>query len=464
MRARSGSLAAAVLVLALLFTSVGPPEPVPAEAQTDDRPSIVLIVTDDQRANTLGAMPILMERIGGAGIRFKKAFVPNALCCPARASILTGDHSHTTGVWNNGGIHGFAAFDESSTLATWLDDAGYRTGLFGKYINNWAEADPTYVPPGWDEWFAFMENCCSYYGFTASVNGTPTEFGQDVYGTTESARRAAEFITASAEPTFVLWMPPAPHQPATPESRFRGAFSDLEPWRPPSYMERDVSDKPLWVRRTRTWSAAERAEVDALRRRMYESLLSVDEGIDMVLDALEASGRISNTLIVFTSDNGVLWGEHRMERKPFPWNGTHRVPFFLRYDPLVASSGASTALTLTLDIAPTIVEVAGLEPRETDGKSLVPILRGERPAVRSRILIEHAAAGPAPPYCGIRSRRALFVRYATGEEEFYDYRKDPWELNNAANDPSRRQRIRTFRRFTREQCRPRPPGFTWRPS
>lgn len=450
------------IVLAFCSLVVGPSVPVPASVQAAERPNILLIVTDDQRADMVSAMPTLVDRIGGQGVRFRLGFVPHALCCPARASILTGDYSHSTGVWTNTLAGGYELFDDSSTLATWLHDGGYRTGLFGKYINHWAEADPTYVPPGWDEWFAFSDNCCSYYGFTASVDGTPTEFGDDVYSVTESARRAAAFILSEPEqPTFVLWTPDAPHRPATPETRYEGTFSELGPFRPPNYLEKDVSDKPAWVRARPTWGANKRAATDALRRGMFETLLSVDDGITVLLDALSASGRLSNTLIVFTSDNGYLLGEHRLRGKPFPWQAGHHVPFIVRYDPLVTSPMVSGGLVLTIDIAPTIVALAGVPSEAMDGKSLLPILRGDRTDVRDRFVIEHSSPGPAPPYCGTRSRDAVFVRYSGGSEEFYDYRTDPWELRNAAADPDLRERIGRFRRFAREQCRPRPPGFYW---
>ena len=456
---RPGLVSSLLLAVCSVLAGTGPNQ---AVAQGARPPDILLIVTDDQRADTLSAMPALLDRVGGHGIRFRAGFVPDPLCCPARASILTGDHSHSTGVWGNTLLSGYGSFDESSTLATWLDDAGYRTGLFGKYLNHWADADPTHVPAGWDEWFAFAENCCSYYGFTASVNGVPIDLGEDVYSVTESARRAADFLlSAPDQPTFVLWSPDAPHAPATPESRFAGAFADLPPLRPPNYMEADLSDKPRWARSAGIWDSDRRARTDALRRRMYETLASVDDGIDTLIDALEASGRLSHTLIVFTSDNGYLLGEHRRVGKPFAWNETHRVPFVVRYDPLGTSPIVSAALVLTIDIAPTIVELSGVEAPAMDGRSLVPILGRERVRVRSRFLIEHAHPGPAPPYCGTRSPASLYVRYATGEEEFYDHREDPWELRNAISDPRFRDRIQRLRRYAREACSPRPPGFTW---
>ena len=453
---------ASSMIVAICVVVAGPVAPVPAKAQAMDRPNILLIVTDDQRADTLPAMPKLLDRIAGPGIRFGKGFVPHALCCPARASILTGNNSHTTGVWDNGLETGYRAFNESSTLATWLDDGGYRTGLFGKYLNHWADDDPTHVPPGWDEWFAFTENCCGYYGFTANVNGTLRDFGDNVYSTTESAQRAAGFILSDVDtPTFVLWTPEAPHAPAKPEAKYEGAFADLPVFRPPNYMEKDVSDKPRWVRSAPIWGSVQRGSVDALRRRMYETLLSVDDGIDLLIDALATSGRLSNTLIVFTSDNGVLLGEHRFQGKPFAWRAAHRVPFVVRYDPLADPPGTSRALVLTIDIAPTIVELAGVVSPTMEGNSLIPILGGQRTSTRSQFVIEHAQSGKSPPYCGARSQSALFVRHSGGAEEFYDYRRDQWELRNLIADPRSQQRIARHRRFTRERCFPRPPGFSW---
>lgn len=448
------------MLLIVAFAVLMPGTPEPLLGQAPDPPSIVLIITDDQRADTTRYMENLSRRIAEPGIRFTRAFVPNALCCPARVSILTGDHSHTTGVWRNAGTYGYAAFDDSSTLATRLHAAGYRTGLFGKYLNGWAKDDPTYIPPGWDEWFSFL-SCCPYYGFPASVNGGQRDFGPDVYGTIESARRAARFITSTTAPVLVYWAPPAPHWPATPEHRYAGALSDLEPWRPPSYLERDVSDKPAWVRRLPIWTADRIARADAQRRREYETLLSVDDGIGMLLDALEATGRLENTVLIYTSDNGVMWGEHRVAGKPFPWRSTHRVPFLVRYDALAASESSSRALVSTIDIAPTVIELAGLQARTTDGESLVPLLTGAFERVRRRLFLEHAMSGLTPAYCGGRTVNRLFVRYTTGEEEYYDYRKDRWELRNAVDRSGLRRVISKLRRFTRRACSPPPPGFSW---
>jgi arylsulfatase A-like enzyme len=434
--------------------------PVRSEAQAMDPPTVIVIVTDDQRADTLRSMPTVSRAIVGNGTRFTKAFTPNALCCPARASILTGDHSHTTGVWRNAGVFGSAAFDDSSTLATWLDAAGYRTGLFGKYLNRWYEDDPGYVPPGWDRWFAFMSRN-AYYGFPASVDGTRRVFGEGVYGTIESARRAAGFIASSAGPVFVYWAPSAPHAPATPETRHEGAFADLQPWRPPSYLERDVSDKPSWVRRLPLWTTEEIAAADDFRRRQYESLLSVDDGVRILLDALRSTGRLDNTVIIYTSDNGLMWGEHRARSKPFPWRSTHLVPLVVRYGGIRGGPAVSPSLVSTIDIAPTVAELAGADPGATDGVSLVPLLSGATDRLRRHLLLEHARGGLPPAYCGARSANRLFIRYATGEEEFYDYRSDRWELRNAVDRQAARRAVGRMRRFTRRACSPAPPGFSW---
>ncbi|HEX5938040.1 MAG TPA: sulfatase [Actinomycetota bacterium] len=460
---RRVAAASAILLLVPLFSRPGDLL-ISAQAQSDDRPSIVLIVTDDQRPETLSAMPVLLERLVAHGARFGNAYVPHALCCPARASILTGNHSHTTNVWRNTLEGGYANFDESSTLATWLQDAGYRTGLFGKYLNHWADVDPTHVPQGWDAWFAFRENCCSYYGFDASIDGSVTSFGDDVYSATESAQRAAEFLLAQPEaPTFVMWTPDGPHAPAHPEVHDAGSYASLPPSRPPNYMEKDVSDKPAWVRAKSIWAAPKRQDVDALRRRMFESMRSVDAGLRVIMDALAASDRLSNTLIVFTSDNGLLLGEHRSMGKAFPWKAGHQVPFVVRYDPLLGSRRSSNEIILTIDIAPTIAELVGMEAPPMDGTSLLPILRGDRLRVRARALIEHGqqSSSVAPPYCGVRTRYELFVRYPTREEEYYDYRADPWELDDRSSAPSKRTRVANLRRWVRAHCSPTPPGFAW---
>lgn len=460
-RTAVGALAVAVIVF--VWPIIAAPS---AEAAARGLPDVVLVITDDQRAGTLQHMPHLQRLLIRRGVRLRSAFVPNPSCCPSRASFYTGDYSHTNGVWKNlGPFGGVQAFDDSSTLATWLHDAGYRTGLFGKYMNGYT--DPSMVPPGWSEWFAFLAgDGRTYYGFNASRDGTLASFPDDVYSTTETYQEVSAFISSTPpqQPLFAVWTPIAPHRPFIAEDRHADAAIDLPPWRPPNYNERDVSDKPRWVRGIDRLDVGARDAIDGDRLGQYRTLLSVDDGIAQIVRALRRTGRLSNTLLVFTSDNGLMWGEHRLTRKAVPYDGASHVPLVVRYDPLTRDRRGASAASLVgnIDIAPTIMDLAGLTPASpVDGVSLAGVLDGSDAVVRSRLVIEHAQGSDAPAYCGVRTKRELFVRYTTGEEEYYRLDEDPWSLENLAERRDVRGEVRDLRNFAKRECRPLPPGFSW---
>ncbi|MGZ8601983.1 MAG: sulfatase family protein [Actinomycetota bacterium] len=464
-RRRAAWLAVAVAVLVPVSVGADAHDPPRAEAAVGPAPDIVLVITDDQRSRTLAHMPRLDRLITRHGMLFRSAWVPNPSCCPSRASYYTGTYSHTNGVWKNDGpFGGFQAFDDSSTLATWLDDAGYRTGLFGKYLNGYA--DPRVVPPGWDEWFAFMAGDDRiYYGFDVSENGKRVDFPDTAYSTMVTYERVSRFIrsTPADRPLFAVWTPIAPHRPFEPEDRYADAVIDVPAWRPPNYNERDVRDKPAWVRHSDRLTKEQRMTIDSERIDQYRTLLSVDDGIGEIVRTLRQTDRLSNTLIVFASDNGLMWGEHRLWKKAAPYDGAAHVPMVLRYDPLLRGAGPTSTGTpvVNIDVAPTVMDLVGRLPGSPiDGESLVPLLDGSVSSVRTRFIIEHAEGG-TPAYCGARTKRELYVRYTTGEEEYYRRSDDPWGLVNAAGDPENAARIRELRSYTRDRCTPMPPGFSW---
>jgi N-acetylglucosamine-6-sulfatase len=451
------ALTAAIAIPALAGTAAATdvrPTPGP-------RPSILLIVTDDQRWDTLWAMPHVRASIAGHGVTFADAFVTNALCCPSRASILTGDLSHTTGVYRETPPFGaFSSFRDGSTLATWLHDEGYTTGLFGKYIDAYQHAALTgYVPPGWDRWVAFVRS--KYLDYKLTVDGSVETYGSapSDHSTGVLGSYAERFIRETDGPIFVAFAPAAPHAPATPEARFEDSFDDLAPWRPPSVDEPDVADKPSFIRELPRLDEQARSELDAFRRDQYRTLLSVDRQVQALIDALRDTGRLQDTLIVFTSDNGISWGEHRWVKKEVPYEESIRVPLIVRYDPLTGSGGAvtSSALALNIDIAPTIADAAGV-PVSTDGRSLLPILGGTPAAWRTRFLIEHMeGANPIPTYCAVRTERLMFASYASGERELYDLATDPFELTNVAT--TQPALVEELSGELDALCDPAPPGY-----
>ena len=235
--------------------------------------------------------------------------------------------------------------------------------MFGKYIDAYQHAALTgYVPPGWDRWAAFVRS--RYLDYKLTIDGHIQAYGDDAsdYSTNVLGSLAERFIRDTPGPIFVEYAPAAPHAPAISEARFQGAFADLPPWRPPSYDEPDVSDKPSYIRDLPPLSGDVRAAVDAFRQNQYRTLQSVDSQVEALVGALRDTGRLSDTLIVFTSDNGISWGEHRWVKKEVPYEESIRVPLVVRYDPMTAADAGATspALALNIDIAPTIAAVAGV--------------------------------------------------------------------------------------------------------
>ena len=430
------------------------------------QPDIVLVVTDDQRWDTLWAMPRVQELLAARGVTFTNAFNTNPFCCPARASILKGAYSHGTRVYQNSGAFGpFPGFNDSSSIATWLDAAGYRTALIGKYFNGYTSAKASYIPPGWDRWVTFAMNNSGGGGFTnydLSVDGSLIHHGSLAtdYSTDVLAGHADGFVrsTPADTPLFLMFTPYAPHQPATVAARHAQAFQGLPPHRPPSYDEEDVSDKPAFIRKLARLSASTKSRLDTLRLRQLRSLLAVDEAVARIVGALESEGRLGNTMIVFASDNGFLLGEHRWDQKRVPYEESIRMPLVVRYDPLIGSPRNDPNLVLNIDLAPTFAELAGVSAPGAEGSSLLGLLNDPAAAWRSDVLIENKGSAP-PTYCGVRNAHWIYVQYSTGEEELYDLVADPHQLQSRVADPSAAQTLSAIRLRLRELCSPPPPGF-----
>jgi N-acetylglucosamine-6-sulfatase len=433
-------------------------------AQESTRPNVILIVTDDQRSGTVSRyQPAVRSLIGAQGITFSNAVVTNPLCCPSRASILTGLYPHSHGVYGNKAATGFSAFDDRSTIATWMHDAGYRTALIGKYLNGYGEVYPNgdYVPPGWDRWFSFLDT--AYYDYSVSDDGQRVEFGSapEDYSTDVLTDVADSFIRNSDGPFFLYLAYNAPHEPFVPSPDHAGTFADLPSYRSPSWNERDVDDKPAWVRRLPRLSPEEQARQDALRRAQLETLLSVQDGVQRLVSTLDELGELSDTLIVYTSDNGFQWGEHRIWGKNVAYRNSTDVPLLMRDDAMIPPDLVQDQVVANIDIAPTIAELAGVPTPPTDGLSLAPLFDPTGALSRVRVLIEHGLGGKSPPLCAVRDDTEFYVRYATGEEEYYDLTLDPYELDNAAYDPTSRDRVRALRNAAKRLCQPLPPGMTW---
>jgi arylsulfatase A-like enzyme len=386
-------------------------------------------------------MPLTSALLGAETVRFSRGFVTTSLCCPSRSSILTGLYAHNHGVLTNSLPNGGAQkFDPTSTLATWLQAAGYRTALIGKYLNQYDKISPA-IPPGWDQFQALTYATLQYYNYDLNDNGTVVHYGSatDDYVTDVLTARAVQFIQTSPprQPIFLFYTPTAPHGPATPALTDVGRFDSFPNWRPPSFNEADVSDKPSWVKVLPKITASQMTTADAFHRNQLESLQAVDRGVAGIIAALQQSDRWSNTLVVFLSDNGFMWGEHRLNnRKICPYEECIRVPIWVRMPGVVART--DTNLVANIDLAPTIAAWAGLPaPAHVNGLNLLPLLQNPGTVWRTSLLIEHLGSGSAATNSsGVRTPRYMYNQYQNGNKELYDLVTDSLQLTNVASKAS----------------------------
>ncbi|MCC6315246.1 MAG: sulfatase [Thermomicrobiales bacterium] len=449
------------------------------------RPNILFILTDDMRADDLRAMPIVGEHIAAAGATFTNYLATTPLCSPSRASILRGQYAHNHGVLNNTGADGgYATFysrgNEASTVATWLHDRGYRTALMGKYLNGYPETrkgvTDTAVPPGWDRWAAGMRHA-PYGQFRYQLNegGTVVSYGSSPadYLTDVLAEKAEAFVreaVADAAPFFLYLAPYAPHSPSIPAPRDAGAFATEGALRVPSFNEADVSDKPAWVRDIPPRDARAR-EIDEETQARLRTLLAVDEMTGRLIAALAEAGALADTYVVFSSDNGVLLGEHRLSHgKRAAYEEVIRMPLLIR-GPGVAAGTTVADVALNIDLGPTFADLAEATAAGfIDGRSLAPLLLRDGDFVERQAGLVEGFPGsddeeprkeknPPPPFAALRARDFVYIEYATGERELYDLRADPYETENLAAlaDPQAlatlSQRLGELRRCRRDSCR-----------
>ena len=402
---------------------------------TPPSPNFIVVLTDDQDASLLEAMPKLVDALDRGGVVFTNAFVTSPLCCPSRASLLRGQYAHNHGVWTNtppdGGFPRFKEMGlEESTVATWLHGVGYRTGLIGKYLNHYAEE---HIPTGWDVWYGKFQDG-EYYGYVLNENGQPHAygFGQASYEADVLTTLSVEFIVDAARrpsPFFLLVAPYAPHDPAVPAPRHEGAEVSASLPRPPSFNELDISDKPRQMQTLPLLTPNEVAATVTLRIQRARSLLAVDDMIEQLLQALDLTGQRAHTYVIVMSDNGYHIGEHRLPAgKSRPFEEDLRVPLVV-IGPGMSGRTQREHLVLNIDLAPTIAELAGARtPTFVDGQSFSGLLNGS-PIVppaefRAAFLFELRS------FQGVRTLTAKYVMHGNGEQEWYDLRSDPNELEN----------------------------------
>ncbi|MEN9626000.1 MAG: hypothetical protein RL557_328 [archaeon] len=414
------------------------------------QPNIVFILTDDQRVDELHYMPNVKQLVESQGTTFVNGYVTTSLCCPSRASILTGQYAHNHNVRSNlAPLGGFDVFNDRNTLPVWLTKASYTTGLFGKYLNGYKDAN--YIPPGWNEWNAFVESKGKnakedfYYNYVLSENGKSVNYGNVAsdYSTDVLVTKVNSFIENSEKnddkPFFVYFVPFAPHKPAIPAVRHVTLFNDVPTNRSPSFNE-EVSDKPGWIQRLEPLSDADRNSIDTLRKNRIRSLQAVDEAVYSIIDTLKKNGELDNTVIIFMSDNGLLLGEHSIQgEKNVAYEESIHVPFIIA-DMRQGLQQRVSGFALNIDVAPTILELAGANQRSSiDGRSLVPFIQGlPSDNWREDFLFEHwAGTTSSSPrnHQGVHSQNYVYIEYSmTGEREFYDLSTDPYQLTNAVDD------------------------------
>ncbi len=465
------------------------PDDVPAPGSVQ-RPNIVLVLVDDMTFSELAHLRGLQELLQNRGTTFTNYFVTNPLCCPSRASLLTGRYAHNTQILNNvpptGGADKFRQYNEWSTIATWLKPGGYRTGLIGKYLNGYGTESVPYVPPGWDTWIAATILPHQYYNYWMFENDDPAYpqgksvlYGStsDDYKTAMLTRRAVAFIRESSrnsDPFFLYLTPAVPHWPSVPPPGAENEFEGIGAPRTPSFNEADISDKPQWFQSTHPVliNASGIATIDETYRRHLQTMLGVQEMVRQVLDALQETGKLDSTYVLFTSDNGFHFGEHRIPSgKQTTYDESVRVPLIVS-GPGIPAGRVSELFVMNHDLAPTIAELAGVStPFSVDGTSIVPLLFGkisDRAQWRTGTLLEYWWGASAPQVIngipsvaqGYRTPTGTYVEYNNGEREFYLRDADPNELVNRINDrvsdgvvADYRSRLERLRTCAGQTCR-----------
>jgi arylsulfatase A-like enzyme len=442
----------------LLLVTIGvglatPGHPVRADGSgSAPRPNILLIMADDMAATDLHWMPQTRRLLGESGVRVEDFLSNHPLCCPARAEILTGQYGQHNGVRHNRGPRGGyrALIRPGNTVASWLQDAGYRTAFVGKYLNGWEKA-PRHEP-GWTSFDAMVRRLYAYYGVTMYRDGSPRTYpdthSNDVVSS--AVVRYVRTFSASRAPFFIWAAPVAPHdtfvrgreRPPIPAARHRrlkvpGPVPAVED---PSFDEVDVSDKVRRVAERPGFPVATARHEHVQRIR---SLRSVDDLVGRAVRTLRRTGEHATTYVFFTSDNGYLIGQHRLMGKNVPYEPALLVPFLVRGPGLPPGTVRSATFGM-VDLAPTFLDIAGGRARRLpDGRSMLAALRGQADGYAD-YLIQGGGDGGAWWWRGVRSHDVTYVRFGSGFEELYDRTRDPDELDNVATDPAYADLLRRY--------------------
>jgi N-acetylglucosamine-6-sulfatase len=461
-RQRAGLLLAAFGAALLLWAA--PPPPTHASAKCDKacqahreklaqqrrqnaqqkRPNVIVIDTDDMNASDLFVMRNTLSLLAAHGTSFRNSYVSYPLCCPSRATFLTGQYAHNHHVLTD---QRFDDLDSSNTLAVWLRRAKYRTAMVGKYLNGYGIVNPRQIPKGWNQWYALTGGTEQHrYGFKLNENGKVQHYGRKPsnyidYILDSKVNAVLKQWTVSPKPFFIYYNPNNPHgesgtpfwstRDPEPAPQYLGTFGDITAPHPPNFDEANVSDKPQAIRDIPHLSDAQLADIDRRYRGRLESLLSVDDEVKRIFGLVRKYGDKRKTFFIFTSDNGLELGAHRIEFKNFLYEEGERVPLIIR-GPGFPSGVTRDQLAANIDLAPTITALTGTPAaRVMDGIPLLPLAKNPSESANRDVLFESPDIGAF----GIRRGPWKYNLWNNGDEELYNVDDDPYELTNLLFGP-----------------------------
>jgi arylsulfatase A-like enzyme len=420
------------------------------------RPNVIVVMTDDQNTSMEG-LPQTTRLLGTRGTTFANSYVSFPLCCPSRATLLTGQYSHNHGVISTDLPNAYNGLNHASTLPVWLRASGYRTAMVGKYLNGYGiedgipepVGDAKEIPPGWADWFALTGGLEQRrYKYYVNDNGRIRWYSRKTrnYVTDVLANRAVNYVKREApkpKPFFLWFNPTAPHGEAgvfanatrdpQPAPRHMGLAGEAAAPRTPNFDEADLSDKPEPLRDRPPFSDEELADLDRRHRGRIESLLAVDEAIARIWSRVRKAGDKRKTYVFFTSDNGVLLGAHRLIYKNFLYEEALRVPLIAR-GPKFPAGVVRTQPVTNVDLAPTIARLTKITPGLTiDGRSLLPVARDPSYGAGRELLFESNVYGGS---AGIRSGQWVFLDNNGEQDELYDLAADPFQLESLHATPA----------------------------
>jgi N-acetylglucosamine-6-sulfatase len=457
----SAALATIALTVAVAFAgSGGAAQAAPQQAQPE-RPNVLILETDDQTLAEMDVLPNVRRLIGAEGVTFDNNFDSFSLCCPSRASLLTGQYSHNNGVRGNALPQGgYYKLDSTNTLAVWLQKAGYYTMHVGKYLNGYGTRDPREIPPGWSDWHGSVDpTTYRYYNYTLNENGQLNTYcakpEASCYQTDVYRDKANGLIQARAgQGPWFMWVAfladhsggpreaddPRGQNTPVPAPRYKNRLQGTPMPQPPNFNEADVSDKPRTIRNRPLLNQRQIAAVQENWQQRRETLLAVDDAVASIVETLRTSGQLDNTLILFTSDNGFFHGEHRVRAgKVLLYEPSIRVPLLMRWtgNRSLPRGVHRTQLSMNVDYAETILGAVGesVRPeRVEDGVNLLRFWRDSGLELGRDLLIDNMPG--TAHFDAVRSRNYLYAEWANGERELYDLRRDPYELASQHANPA----------------------------